>query len=191
MDAIKNGHSVRQRVYTSTSYSPAVEVKQNANPARHDDAIVPNVPASGIDKSTPMIKGLSTGKKLCNVVVWVWEWSLRKPVQPSSQGCATRYGAVMSTLIVTLFLASVVVQLVSIVQKNIHKNHNRCCKLQIHNYSTKIDYTISYESKAISDDQDSYSSSSAVTFLTFFLISSTACFPKASLRGGFESSEIL
>ena len=71
MDAIKSGHSVRQPIYTSTSYSPAVEVKQNANPARHDDAIVPSVPASGIDKSTPITKGLSTGRKLRNVVVWV------------------------------------------------------------------------------------------------------------------------
>ena len=35
---------------------PAVDVKQNAMPARHDDATVPNTPANGIESSAPMVR---------------------------------------------------------------------------------------------------------------------------------------
>lgn len=35
--------------------SPAVEVQQNASPARHDDAIVPSPPAMGRESKRPMV----------------------------------------------------------------------------------------------------------------------------------------
>ena len=37
-------------------YSPAVDVKQNAIPARHDDATVVSPPAMGRDNSMPMLR---------------------------------------------------------------------------------------------------------------------------------------
>lgn len=35
-------------------HEPAVDVKQNATPARHDDAMVPNAPARGIENRIPI-----------------------------------------------------------------------------------------------------------------------------------------
>jgi hypothetical protein len=37
------------------SSSPVVDAKQNAIPPRHDDAIVPRLPASGSESKTPMV----------------------------------------------------------------------------------------------------------------------------------------
>ena len=43
--------------------SPAVDVKQNATPARHDDAIEPNTPANGSEMRAPMVVAVQGGRR--------------------------------------------------------------------------------------------------------------------------------
>ncbi len=52
--------SISIATHVSLSYTislPAVDVKQNATPAKHDEATVPKTPANGREKRTPMMVG--------------------------------------------------------------------------------------------------------------------------------------
>ena len=47
--------SCAAQVTVMTLSEPAVDVKQKARPARHDEPIVVSPPANGIDRSAPIV----------------------------------------------------------------------------------------------------------------------------------------
>lgn len=55
--------SAQSALDASSSNSPAVDVKQNAMPAKHDEATVPATPASGKERRMPMV--VEENKRCC------------------------------------------------------------------------------------------------------------------------------
>jgi len=56
IEAICSGITRGQKMTTSRveKHEPAVEVKQNARPARHEDATVPSTPVNGRESKRPI-----------------------------------------------------------------------------------------------------------------------------------------